>query len=236
MHSVSKHDVVAWIGQERYDSAGRERRQFGPPQDNARMRGEAGNAPSDHYFHLDVFDRVMSLTMPSESKMGLLIEIYRDVPEYGLLLTINMDWRDFDDVAHSRFWRFVVEELSKEESIIVGAIEYSRGVDIFADVRTAEEAWRIIVLSNLRNPTLVRRALANAGYIPIAWKEALYEELIGDEQWHQVILRNLFESRKHYSSAVDNARGNTILKRLHVSSDLSELTALEGQFGLPGGK
>jgi hypothetical protein len=129
-----------------------------------------------------------------------------------------------------------LKKLSQDDSIGVGAIEYSLAVDFFADVRTAEETWRTVVLPNLRNPTLVRRVLANAGYIPIAWKEALYQELIDDEQWHQVILHSLFKSLEDYTEAADTAWGSAILKRLHVSSDSPEFAALESRFGRHGGK
>jgi hypothetical protein len=164
--------------------------------------------------------------------MELLLDILRDVPTYALLLAINMDWSEFDEPAHQRFWQFVVSELSQESSVLARAIDYSLAVDFFEDYRTREEAWRALVMPAARNPTLLRRVLTCSGWIPIAWNEALYEELIGDEQWHQLILHDLFEGRELYRSAEDKARGGAILKRLKVAKDSPEFVELARQFGL----
>jgi hypothetical protein len=87
-------------------------------------------------------------------------------------------------------------------------------------------------MSPARNPTLIRRVFACSGWIPIAWNEALYEELIGDEQWDQLILHDLFEGRELYRNAEDKARGGAILKRLKVARDSPEFVELERRFGL----
>jgi hypothetical protein len=110
MDSVSKQNIIQWLGPERYDLARRARREFADPQDSARGRDDPGSAAPNPDIHWEVTDHVMGLAIPSESKMGLLLEIYRDVPEYGLLLAINMAWFEFDEAAHARFRRLMVEE------------------------------------------------------------------------------------------------------------------------------
>ena len=100
MDTVSKDDVVAWLGCERYEDAMHSPPEFTTPPESAREEDKKGTFSPDDNFPWDVSDHIMSLGISSEAKMVLPLVIYRDVPTYGLLLAINMSWFEFDAPAH----------------------------------------------------------------------------------------------------------------------------------------
>ncbi len=224
MSSQEIQAIVNAIGADRYQTACLAAQQAAEDFGDAEFdhtRNPALDADLPH----EIGFLVMDSPLAPEHKMAQLLQIYHDLPVYGILYVINIYWFDFGPAGHELFWRDARRILSQDEEPLAKPLEYSLAVDFFADVRTVDDAWRALV-QDQASPTLLRRVLANAGFVPSPLRESLYARLISDPTWHVAILHSLFDSRDEYHEPVDKQRAALILQQLHLPAETPYLREL----------
>jgi hypothetical protein len=74
-------------------------------------------------------------------QLQLALETYRQMPCYGVLMYVKMNFSYFGPAERATLWTELRALLAEPEKPLVKPVEYLLWLDLFEDPGTADEAW-----------------------------------------------------------------------------------------------
>ena len=167
-------------------------------------------------------DLIWNNAYSSSERLHLFFVMYAEMPCYGLLMYLNMNFGDFTDEAKAMLWAWMRETLASDDAALAPPLAYSLWCDFLEDPQTVEETWNALVHPLPADKTL-QQILLHSGPVPYALKQELYDRLIRDEKWHSYIYRSLLHSNCDVYGDLDKEAARRILGRLRLSKETEYL-------------
>jgi hypothetical protein len=161
---------------------------------------------------------------PTPRQLPVILEIYRDIPDYAFLSVCYMHYVNgqYSQAEIALLWTTLREFLGSEDGAIAGPADYVVCVDLFENPETASEAWKQL-LAEPQCDRLVCRVLRNSGPISTELKFKIYDELLSDERWHLDIFESIFGSEFDIYGQLDTTderqHARDILNKLKIERD-----------------
>ncbi len=174
---MDKQQIIKAVGRDRYYQGSLAARaaasHFGMAGHNS------NNAPLlDVNLPHDVGDIIFDSNVNLSNKVGLIFEVYKDIPTYWLIALIALHWDELSKDARDVFWDETRRFLSQDDTSLVNPLGYALAVDFFEDGRKLDEAWNALVRSS-PNKRLLERVLTFSGPVPSSYVDKLRTRLEG---------------------------------------------------------
>ena len=177
------------------------------------MRWRGGGRSSDLPYELSAI--IWLEPMALIKRIELIFDVYEQIPSYGLLAGIAAHWERLGKEEKKMIWHKFRELLAKNDEKFSRPIEYTLWCDFFEHPTRVTEAW-LQMLMPPRSPQQVEKLLFVSGPVPYWLKKTLYEEVIGEVDYHDAIFTSLLGSRFDILGDIDEKDAGQILDRLKL--------------------
>ncbi len=234
---ITKDEIIKLVGEEQYWLASKAAKNVASPCDSQPASLESTDnrdyVTETAYKINDILaqDDPAAFVDPTPSQLPVILEIYRDIPDYAFLSVCYMHYisGQYSQAAAALLWSNLREFLSSEDEALSGPAEYVLWVDLFENRNSASEAWRRM-LAEPRSDLLISRILGNSGPVSCDLKFELYDELLANQHWHADIFESLFASEFDVHGQLDKPterqRAREILSTLKIEPDSERYTML----------
>ena len=177
----------------------------------------------------DFIDELWDTQTTTLDKVNMSLDLYDIQPTYHVLNTM---WRNYYPASATAeitetILKKYFDELSNSKNNLTDSMEYSLYFDIFEEPNLNQYSWLYFLK---QNPTehLVKIILRNSGPVPYHLKQALYEQLVLDTNFHADIYRSIRHSCFDNCGSVDKAQALIVLKQLNLSTEIDRLNSENG--------
>jgi hypothetical protein len=222
---MDRNITIDAIGRERFEAACADEWQIA----SSPHYGE-GNFPAISQLGHDVADEIVDIvwrpSLAPSARLEQFLLFYESLPSYWFLVAGVFHHLDYIPRAdRARFWSWTRLQLASDEPALRQPLAYFLWCEIFESSHWVEEGW-----TNLVNPLPAARTLQtlliNSGPVPFGLKKPVYEQLIGDPNWHYYIYRSILHSAFDYCGQIDLTEGLQILSRLSLDDTAEHLPKL----------
>jgi hypothetical protein len=149
------------------------------------------------------------------------------MPCYANTVYLKHGFEEFGRAEKAAFCDAYRAALDAVDDRLADPVGYSLWVDFFEDPETVGEAWRETTRRD-RAPfdRRLRRVLMNAGPVPWAFKDELFDQLCDDQAWHPSIYGALLGSAFDAYGQLDGVSARAWLTRISLPADTPQMDAL----------
>jgi hypothetical protein len=207
---MTKAEIIAIVGKDVFEAAADLSLEAADSAYGAVL--SAPRLPGSDLLHR-IADLIWDGPYPWADKIGLLFDVYDEMPGYGHLMYVTHHYARFSKSDRLLWWRKVIERLDAAVPAIANPLGYSLWCDFFEDPDRVEEAWGHLTQGHPSEGVL-RAALKASGPVRYAMKRRLYEQLNTDPKWHEWILESLRASASDVYGDIDRIDARRWLDRL----------------------
>jgi hypothetical protein len=162
-------------------------------------------------------------------RVRLFFTVYDEMPCYGLLMYLGHAYAQLDSPSREYLWACVAERLGGGRAALSNPIQYFLWCDLFEDPKTVEESWKEVLRRDRRSSGLITAVLDASGPVPWGLKRKLFDELIGQPEWHESIFRSVLHSATDVFGQIDRADARVILNTLTIPESTPNLEVLRSR-------
>jgi hypothetical protein len=204
---MNKAEIINIIGQESYRDA----------CEYARQNIQRTSPELSHQIRELIWDSDASWS----KKLELFFDIYDDMPTYGYVMDVAMNYHEFSSTDKKMWWSMARDRLASGDYATEQPVAYSLWCDFFEDPNTVEESWAEV--SNETVPeSVLRIALLQSGPVPYQLKRQVYDRLLPNSDWHNLIFHSLTCSAFDAYGQIDSHDASKLLSQLVITPPYTE--------------
>ncbi len=213
---MNRTTLISHIGEPRFREACAQARQQG--QDLSFY----SDVPHDIWWLLHDSD-----IQPSD-RLHTMLDIYRDMPCYTLLMYIAAYFDSFTPEDQAHFWSWARQHLEANDPQYSVPLAYALWCDFFEDPRYVAATWQALTQPRPEQQAL-ETILIHSGPVPFELKQPLYAELMHDPHWHYFIYRSLLHSTFDVEGKVDRDAARELLQQLTLAPNVEHRQTLDNE-------
>ena len=215
---MTKADIIASVGQSRYDEA-------------SRILRKQTTGPDPKLPH-EVSPAVWDTPLPPIEQIALFFQLYDDLPSYAMLMYATHVYPDFGERSRDLWWSECFKRVSDGGDEVREPILYALWCDYFENPALVEEVWKRACAHD--DVHVVEGILRVSGPVPWPLKAPLYEAAAKDAAWHMPLLEGLAGSAFNAFGDIDPAAARQLLARMHLPADAPGYVELKSRLGVTG--
>ncbi len=202
--------------------------------EDAGWYGSQTNNPNGLFYSSDTLHAIDSLIWDAANeltdgqKLLLMFSIYEDLPGYGLLMLNWSRYQHFDPPAQALYWSEIRRILSQGDATWAEPMEYHLELDWFELCSNCDAIWHS--LTHEANSALLASVMRSSGTAAWYLKAPLYDQLIADVRWHELIYASLHASYYRLYGQIDKHEALGYLQQLVVADQDQALARLINAF------
>ena len=227
--TLTKAALIARIGEQRYREESTLQREFAEQADYSHaIPPHFDELDDDSYLNIpqEIGDFIWDADAHTHTKLDVLFEIYDEMPAYGLLYVLALNYGTLSSEDRRAMWSRVRERLASNERALVQPLQYALLVNFFENPQTVAEAWDALTDPHVA-PAVLEAALLASAPAPFSLKEAVYNRLVNDPGWHPAIFQSLRSSVTEAVGQVEAKSALRLLERLDLPSMADEKYELQ---------